>query len=80
MSESWRESAACREAPKEIFFPVARAGKYAETVTDRALAYCDHCPVSDDCYNFARLDRERSGIWGGVILEPGTKRRKRRPI
>lgn len=77
MSEEWRAQARCIEAPKELFFPVGKNGRYDELTVARARSYCDVCPVSDECYTFARLDKERSGIWGGVVLETSSKQNRR---
>ena len=77
MSEEWRAQARCRDTPKELFFPVAVHGKYDQVALAKAFAHCDACPVSDECYDFGRRDKERCGIWGGVILETATKRNRR---
>lgn len=58
--EPWRRDAACREADDpSIFFP--RRGE----PTDLAVAYCDRCPVDEECREFARRRGLKFGIWGG---------------
>ena len=58
----WATDAACREAPKRIFFPEA-----GDPETSRWVAmFCDLCPVREDCLEFALRTRQRYGIWGGT--------------
>lgn len=75
--DEWRRDAACRTLPLALFFPVATNGKYLQSEIDHALSICEGCPVSDECYAFGRRDKERSGIWGGVLFEPGSRRNRR---
>jgi hypothetical protein len=59
---SWRDNAACKDTPTEVFFNV----KYK----NEALALCQKCPVQSQCltYRFETLNApdEDAGIWGGT--------------
>lgn len=57
----WREHAACRGYPTEMFFP--ERGDNAAILEAKAL--CARCPVRDDCLEFAVVSGERQGVWGG---------------
>lgn len=52
----WRDQAACKDTPTEVFFTVER--------TAEALAVCQGCPVRVPC---AAAGRHEVGIWGGRI-------------
>jgi WhiB family transcriptional regulator, redox-sensing transcriptional regulator len=57
---SWRERAACLEAPTDLFFP--DVGK----TPHEARAYCARCEVTAECVAFAIETNSESGIWGGL--------------
>jgi|GEM_PF-6129877 Transcription factor WhiB. len=63
---AWMRSAACAGAPSELFFP-ARG-----QTTAAARAYCERCPVVDEC---GELGRGEQGVWGGL----GERERRRGP-
>lgn len=64
----WRQSAACKDMPTELFFP-------ANGVNPRkALAACMTCPVRLPCLEWAVEMRERQGVFGG------TTEKRRRPL
>jgi transcription factor WhiB len=66
--------AACPGADPALFFPDP-----GDTETEaRAVAICAGCPARAACYERARLNRERWGIWGGVNFEAVPPRRSRR--
>lgn len=55
----WKEFAACRGVPTEVFFPlIANADAVA-----LARSYCDCCPVRGEC---AEEGRSEFGIWAGT--------------
>ena len=45
---SWRETAACRDADPELFFPVGTAGP-ALSQTEEAKRICRACPAQAPC-------------------------------
>ncbi len=73
--ESWRESAACREADPELFFPVSSTGLSAGQIR-RAKDLCARCPVRPQCLTYALDTGQAFGVWGG--LDEEERRRLRR--
>jgi WhiB family redox-sensing transcriptional regulator len=59
----WADSAACRDADPEHFFPIGQ-GDVASR--EAALSCCRVCPVVNDCLAHALRDRTLHGIWGGT--------------
>ena len=58
----WRESAACRHADPELFFPI---GPVAVTEIREAKAVCAGCRVRQPCLAYSLIAGQRFGIWGG---------------
>ena len=69
MNMSWRQRAACRGVDPDIFY--ASSDEEAE----EAKAICRVCPVREACLEYALVNRERDGVWGGA-----TERERRRII
>ncbi|MGH9076969.1 MAG: WhiB family transcriptional regulator [Acidimicrobiales bacterium] len=63
----WRQRAACRGVDPDIFYPVS------EEDAEEAKAICAGCPVLEACLEYALVNRERDGVWGGA-----TERERRR--
>jgi WhiB family redox-sensing transcriptional regulator len=61
----WRESAACRAADPELFYPVSATGPGAADAA-RAKAVCAGCQVRRQCLQFALATRQLHGVWGGT--------------
>lgn len=63
----WRDYAACRDAPADLFFPAPAPGTaaYGRQVAE-ALAVCRSCRVTAECLGFAITTRQRDGVWGGT--------------
>ena len=59
MNERWKLESACRDEPKEGFFPKRGASHL------RAKLVCASCPVQEECLMYAIANNERFGIWGG---------------
>lgn len=57
---TWVEDAACQGLPTRMFFP----GPGDRKGIARAKAICDRCPVTTQCAEAGR--DERDGIWGGM--------------
>jgi WhiB family redox-sensing transcriptional regulator len=61
----WRDDAACRVMPPELFFPAGTSGAALENI-DAAKAVCNACPVQNACLRFAFETKQEDGIWGGT--------------
>ncbi|MDP6976697.1 MAG: WhiB family transcriptional regulator [Acidimicrobiales bacterium] len=68
-SLAWQDRGACRGLDAVIFYPDPED----EVGTERALAVCSGCQVSEACLEHALTWREHTGIWGGA-----TERDRRR--
>jgi WhiB family transcriptional regulator, redox-sensing transcriptional regulator len=67
MNLSWRQSAACRGVDPDVFYPVS------DEDADAARSVCAQCNVRQACLEYALVNRERDGVWGGA-----TERERRR--
>lgn len=72
--QEWRESAACRGADPELFFP-GRGNSLAP-----AKAVCRECPVRPECLEYALANGERQGVWGGTSERERRRIQRRRPL
>ncbi|MFF5533689.1 WhiB family transcriptional regulator [Streptomyces cinerochromogenes] len=76
--ENWRDHAACRHEDPDLFFPIGTTGP-AQVQSEQAKAVCRHCPVRDQCLEWAMDTDQSIGIWGGTTeLERRTLRRRAR--
>lgn len=57
---AWQEQALCAQTDPEAFFP-EKGGS-----TREAKAICQSCEVRAECLEYALLNDERFGIWGGL--------------
>jgi WhiB family transcriptional regulator, redox-sensing transcriptional regulator len=64
LAAAWPESAVCRQADPELFFPIGSAGAAAADI-QQAKAVCASCPVQQPCLAYALITRQEFGIWGG---------------
>jgi WhiB family redox-sensing transcriptional regulator len=70
MSADWFSDAACRGMSADLFFP-----ERGEDVT-LPKSICAKCPVLAPCLDFAVVNSENFGIWGG-LAERGRRRVRR---
>jgi WhiB family transcriptional regulator, redox-sensing transcriptional regulator len=63
--ENWRDHAACRHEDPDLFFPIGTTGP-AQVQTQQAKAVCGHCPVREQCLDWALETGQGIGIWGGT--------------
>lgn len=78
-SQDWRDDAACKDAPIELFFPKRGGSGQA------AREMCARCPVRSECLDFILSLPGRSdeyGIWAGMnprerALERVNRRRRK---
>lgn len=57
---TWRDQAACKGASTATFFPVQGGG------VEAAKKVCAHCPVTEQCLDYALTHHIRHGVWGGL--------------
>src|SRR3954470_4037295 len=69
----WQERALCAQTDPEAFFP-EKGGS-----TREAKKVCLTCDVRDDCLEYALMNDERFGIWGG-LSERERRKLKRRAV
>lgn len=68
----WMLDGACRDHPVDLFFP-ARGGDVSAP-----KKICEGCPVREECADYAVVNGEKFGIWGGLSeLERRPLRRQR---
>ncbi|MEV6315757.1 WhiB family transcriptional regulator [Streptomyces sp. NPDC051776] len=63
---NWRQSAACRDEDPELFFPIGTTGPAATRQAELAKGVCNHCPVQQECLEWALENNQDSGVWGGM--------------
>jgi WhiB family transcriptional regulator, redox-sensing transcriptional regulator len=66
----WQERALCAQTDPESFFP-EKGGS-----TREAKKVCLTCEVRQDCLEYALLNDERFGIWGGLSERERRKLKK----
>jgi WhiB family redox-sensing transcriptional regulator len=74
LQQPWRLQAACRGVDPELFYPVGDVGRPVlddgvtpiERETIKAKAVCARCDVRQECLDYAILNGEEYGVWGGL--------------
>ena len=69
---SWQDQALCAQTDPEAFFP-EKGGS-----TREAKRICVGCEVKQECLEYALMQDERFGIWGG--LSERERRRLKRKV
>jgi WhiB family transcriptional regulator, redox-sensing transcriptional regulator len=72
--DEWRDRAACRRMPAEVFFPKAGDNR---TIYEPARQVCSGCEVRVECRDYAVASGEPYGMWGGLSPEELRKLRGR---
>lgn len=67
----WQDRALCAQTDPEAFFP-EKGGS-----TREAKKVCLTCDVRTDCLEYALMNDERFGIWGGLSERERRKLKKR---
>ena len=70
---AWQERALCAQTDPEAFFP-EKGGS-----TREAKRVCLGCEVRTECLEYALMNDERFGIWGG-LSERERRRMKKRAV
>jgi len=71
---AWQDYSNCRGADADLFFPERGAS------TRKAKAICNACQVKAECLEFAIIQSEKFGIWGGLSERERRRIRKERSI
>lgn len=77
---AWRDRAVCRSMGPTMFFGVNQPGLSRKAEVAEAIAVCKTCPVRKECFNYAKQNDERFGVWGGVDFFLSSKRKYPRII
>lgn len=56
----WADSALCAQVGGDLWYPEEGC------LGNDAKSVCKVCPVSAECLEFALINNEKFGIWGGV--------------
>jgi WhiB family redox-sensing transcriptional regulator len=74
---TWLHDAACTDADPTLFFPET-IGDHSSYVRDITAQYCDHCPVKQQCHQYAVDINATAGIFGGEeFLSAGARYARR---
>ena len=68
----WQDYANCLGVDPDLFFPERGAS------TREAKEVCRGCVVRDDCLEFALVNGEKFGIWGGMSERERRRLRRQR--
>lgn len=71
---SWQDYANCRGGDADLFFPERGAS------TRKAKAICHACDVRQACLEFALVNGEKFGIWGGMSERERRRVRRERVV
>lgn len=82
MLAQWWIKAACLGEDTEMFFPIGSTGRALEQ-TEQAKAICAVCEVRTECLEWAIVNNQQDGVWGGLpederrTLRRGLQRRRK---
>ena len=71
---SWQDYANCLGVDPDLFFPERGAS------TREAKEVCRGCVVRDDCLEYALVNGEKFGIWGGMSERERRRIRRQRAL
>lgn len=60
----WMKQANCKGVDSNLFFP--KRGTESDRFIKQAVAYCNECPVVEQCLEYALDTDQKIGIWGGT--------------
>lgn len=72
--EPWMSEGLCNYVDPEAWFP-DKGGS-----TRDVKAFCRQCPVVDECLEYALVNAERYGVWGGTSERERRKLLKQRQV
>jgi len=71
---AWTDRALCAQTDPEAFFPEKGAS------SRQAKKVCMACPVRTECLEYALLNDERFGIWGGKSEQERRRIKRERAV
>ena len=74
LETSWQEFSNCLGVDADLFFPERGAS------TKEAKQVCQGCVVRLDCLEFALVNSEKFGIWGGMSERERRRIRRQRAL
>lgn len=74
LETSWQEYSNCLGVDADLFFPERGAS------TKEAKQVCQGCVVRLDCLEFALVNSEKFGIWGGMSERERRRIRRQRAL
>lgn len=79
----WRDKAYCKGQTymTPVFFTEnAQRNNTRAMMIEQAQSFCNKCEVRKECYNFARKNDLRHGVWGGVDFFVSSESPRRVPL
>jgi WhiB family redox-sensing transcriptional regulator len=73
----WRDYALCKGMGNDDFFGDVKDFRNRSIRVARAKAVCKKCSVRKECFNYAKKNNERHGVWGGVDFHVSSKTKYR---
>ena len=74
LDTTWKDSSNCLGVDPDLFFPERGAS------TREAKEVCRGCVVQQDCLEYALLNGEKFGIWGGMSERERRRIRRQRVL
>lgn len=74
----WMADAACKGLDPDLFVPPVAKGPGGDNRYDEARAVCGRCTVRSECLEYAIVNRETFGVWGGTTPKQREAERRRR--
>lgn len=79
----WRDKAFCKGQPNltPLFFTEnAKRNNTRAMMVEQAQKICAQCTVRKECYNFAKKNDLRHGVWGGIDFYVSTDSPRLQPL
>ncbi len=65
MDMQWLNQSRCLNEDPELFFPVGNTGPAVDQI-EQAKAVCRQCTVTTECAEYAIIENQDTGVWGGL--------------
>ncbi len=80
IDRTWLDSAACKGASPDLFYPVGSTSVVDLEQIEQAKAVCRTCVAQIACLEYALATRQDDGIWGGKTEDERKILRKSRVL